>query len=175
MGEKTTTCGYPKLLRSLDKVSEFLDNVFTVISSIGLTLMTIFIIVSVVLRYILNGSWTWGEEACRYLMVYSIFLGCFLAARKEAHVCVEVGSALSKGQVKWMFLTAAKLCTIIGFGWLTVISFQYSYLLWVGGQTSPALTLPMWAITGSMFIGFLCCTYESVLQVWKLILRRHEY
>ena len=164
----------PAALKLWEQLNTGLSHVATAISVSGFILMTIFILISVFLRYILKAPWTWGEEACRYIMVYSIFLGVFLATREGAHVCVEALSIFLRGWPRWVLLLLAKIFALIGYVWLAVLSLQYTQRLLTTGQTSPALHLPMWAIAVILFVGFALSVSEAGAQLWRFILEGQE-
>lgn len=160
----------PVILRSWEHVNTRLSQMATAVSVAGFILMTLFILVSVFLRYVLKAPWTWGEEACRYIMVYSVFLGIFLATREGAHVSVEALTLILHGWARWFLLLLAKTATLAGYVWLVLLSWQYTQRLLSNGQTSPALHLPMWAVVAVLFIGFLCCVSEAGAQLWHFVL-----
>jgi len=54
-----------------------------------LGLMAVLVIVNVIARYVFLSSFTWVEEASRYLMIWAAFLGLGPALRIGGHIAVE--------------------------------------------------------------------------------------
>lgn len=162
------------ILLFLEKLCGILDKIATTISVSGFILMTVSIIILVLLRYVFKSPWTWGEEFCRYLMVYSVFSGIFIATREDAHVCVEVSTTFTKGKVKQGFIFAGNFCAFIAYTWLAVLAFEYTMKMYNAKQFSPGLHLPMWAVVGIIFVGFSCCVLQSGVHLWRILITPPE-
>ncbi len=60
--------------------------------SVGVILLgaTYILFQGVVLRYLLNYAFSWTEEIVRYSIVWLVFLGGSIAARRGAHICMDI-------------------------------------------------------------------------------------
>lgn len=53
------------------------------------TVMTVLVITNVILRYVFNSGLTWSEEACRFLFIWTTFMGAILGESKSAHMRLD--------------------------------------------------------------------------------------
>ena len=53
------------------------------------TVMTVLVITNVILRYGFRSGLTWSEEACRFLFIWTTFLGAILGESKGAHMRLD--------------------------------------------------------------------------------------
>lgn len=132
---------------------------------VALIVMSVLAFVQVVTRYVFELPNAWIEETTRYLMVWLIFVGMAIAARKKAHLEVDVisfffPSVAKKAQV---FFNIILLVFGLLFGWLTwkVVSFQ-----WEMGQTSPGMQLPMAVVYLGMLVGGILFVIHLAVQLY---------
>ena len=60
-----------------------------------LATMAVLVIANVISRYVFLYSFTWVEEATRYMMIWAAFLGAGLALRVGGHIAIDhLASAL---------------------------------------------------------------------------------
>ncbi len=97
----------------------------------------------VVLRYIFNFAFSWTEEVVRYSIVWLVFLGGSIAARRGAHIAMDIAVVYLPPRAK-LFLTGAATAIACFF---TLVMTYYGALLtrsiWAYGQLSPAAMIPM--------------------------------
>ena len=68
-----------------------------------LATMAVLVIANVISRYVFLHSFTWVEEASRYLMIWAAFLGAGLALRVGGHIAVDsLPSALPPRGARWL-------------------------------------------------------------------------
>lgn len=123
--------------------------------AIALILMSALAFVQVITRYVLELPNAWIEETARYLMVWLIFIGMAIAARKRAHLDVQVVSFFfpSVAGKVLLFYQIVMLAFGVVFTYLTckVMTFQFEL-----GQVSPGMQLPMgWVYLGMLLGGIL--------------------
>lgn len=98
-------------------------------------------------------SLTWSEELSRYLFVIIIVLGINIATTDHLFVRIEIIDNYLKGTARYVMDIVRKLIAIF-----VSIIFVYSSwrLIQIGGyQVSPAMSIPMWALYGIIFVGFV--------------------
>ncbi len=97
----------------------------------------------VVLRYVFNYAFSWTEEVVRYSIVWLVFLGGSIAARRGAHIAMDIVVVYLPPRAKLFFMGVATALTCL----FTVVMTYYGVLLtwsiWNYHQLSPAAEIPM--------------------------------
>ncbi|MBP1775220.1 MAG: Tripartite ATP-independent periplasmic transporter DctQ component [candidate division NC10 bacterium] len=97
----------------------------------------------VVLRYVFNYAFPWTEEVVRYSIVWLVFLGGSIAARRGAHIAMDIVVVYLPPRLKLFFMGVATALTFV----FTLIMTYYGCLLtwsiWSFDQRSPAAEIPM--------------------------------
>ena len=115
-------------------------------------------------RYVFNLGQQWTEEVAISLMVWSVFLGCNLAIRKNAHIKVEIFlSRIPENYKRWVMVPI-----YLGMLLFLYIVFRHGMdLVYILRKSrSPALRFKMYWLMASIPIGFGL----SFLQVIELLL-----
>lgn len=102
-----------------------------------LATMAALVIANVISRYVFLHSFTWVEEASRYLMIWTAFLGAGLALRVGGHIAVDtLPAALPPKGARWLrsLLVAIVGLTLAVLAWLGV---EYALFGWE--QETPVL------------------------------------
>ena len=79
------------------------NKVYKIFESIGLFLtglMTITIIISVFLRYFLNISFVWAEEAITYMFIGTTFFGAVVCQKEKEHIQIDFFERLFPKPIK---------------------------------------------------------------------------
>jgi C4-dicarboxylate transporter DctQ subunit len=113
--------------------------------AVGLILLaaTYVLFQGVVLRYVFNFAFSWTEEVVRYSIVWLVFLGGSIAARRGAHISMDILVVYLSPRAK---LAVAALATAVAGAFCLAMTFYGSLLtwsIWSYGQTSPAAMIPM--------------------------------
>ncbi len=113
--------------------------------SVGVILLgaTYILFQGVVLRYLLNYAFSWTEEIVRYSIVWLVFLGGSIAARRGAHICMDIVVVYLPPRAKLAF---AAVATAIAAGFTLLMTYYGTILtwsIWTFNQRSPAAELPM--------------------------------
>lgn len=97
----------------------------------------------VVLRYGFNYAFPWTEEVVRYSIVWLVFLGGSIAARRGAHIAMDIAVVYLPPRAKLFFMGVATTLTFV----FTLIMTYYGCLLawsiWSFDQRSSAAEIPM--------------------------------
>ncbi len=102
-----------------------------------LAVMAVLVIGNVISRYVFSHSFTWVEEATRYMMIWAAFLGAGPALRVGGHIAIDtLPAALPTGGARALralvaLIMAATLATMV---WLGI---EYAEFAWY--QESPVL------------------------------------
>lgn len=74
----------------IDSVYKALEKVIRYMVLILLALMVIIVFANVVSRYYLHYSLAWSEEVARFMLVWLVFLGSFLAYIHDEHLGLDI-------------------------------------------------------------------------------------
>jgi TRAP-type C4-dicarboxylate transport system permease small subunit len=114
-------------------------------AAVGLILLaaTYVLFQGVVLRYAFNYAFSWTEEVVRYSIVWLVFLGGSIAARRGAHIAMDIVVVYLPSRAKLFLMGIATAITCV----FTLIMTYYGVLLtwsiWSYRQLSPAAEIPM--------------------------------
>ena len=121
---------------------------------LGLALVAV---VQVFCRYVLDISFTWFEEAGRYVGIFATFLGASLGVKYGSHFAMDLLVSNAKPLVRRVLqLVIGLLCgtamlILARYGWLLVVN-NYNF-----GNTSAAMQMPM-------YIAYLPIPFFSALM-----------
>lgn len=144
---------YHKLVRNINRSTEYLSMALLLIM-VGLVFLQI------VMREVLNYSFSWTEEVARYLLVWVSFLASGFAYQYGAHISIEVF-------VKKLNINIAKMVKIF----VALIGITFAFILIITGielslvnamNKSPALKLPMGIV-------YLAIPIGAFLQIINII------
>ena len=147
------------------KIGQCAGRVETAIASIAFVFMCIFVLTTVLYRYVLREPILWSEEASRYLMITGIFVAMPVAVRDHVHLGVDIFiNMLPKGGQKMAHIFS-DMITLIAY-----LAIDYACCLFLiktlkGNQASPAMHIPMAAVYGVIFLGFLLATIVQITNM----------
>ena len=78
----------------MDNFKKFLNNFEGYCCIFTLAAMSIIVFIQVVFRFVIKSSLPWSEEASRYLLVWTAFLGGAYGVRQGAHIGIEAFALL---------------------------------------------------------------------------------
>jgi len=128
----------------LGPLNAWIDRGLGVVLRAAVASMAVVVIAQVFFRYVVNDALTWAEEAARYLLVLTTFLGASVAMRRRAHMTVGLLAARFAGGARRAVDLAVQAVSCI----------VYVVLVWYGGvlaranfdQFSPAMSIPIGVI-----------------------------
>ena len=110
-------------------------------------------------RY-LTSTLMWTEEVARYLMVWAVFFGASLGAKKNIHVGIEAAIALfPKAMGRYVFLLSGIISTIFCL-LICYYGYQVAVQIVARGQVSPAMEMPMGWVYASVPIATAIMGYR---------------
>jgi TRAP-type C4-dicarboxylate transport system permease small subunit len=128
---------FARLNTALNRWVEYL------LATLGM-MMAMIVAAQVVSRYLLNHSLFWSEELARYILVWLTFLGASAAYYRKAHPGIDLLSSRMGPRLRRVNTIIVHLVSLGLF--LVMIYHGTAFSAFVRAQTSPALSLPMWAI-----------------------------
>lgn len=141
------------LFSALSKVEELTLSM----TFLGLALVAV---VQVFCRYTLNISFTWFEEAGRYIGIFATFLGAGLGVKYSSHFAMDLlvsnANPVTKRLLQFAtgLLCGCALLVIARYGFMLVVN-NYKF-----GNTSPAMQMPM-------YIAYLPIPFFSVVMALR--------
>lgn len=149
-----------------ERILAGIEKTVTFLCYILVSLMVINTTTGVFFRYVLSSALPWCDELGRYMMIYVGFFGCYLAARDNSHVGVEMLVALFRPGVRLGFHVLARL---------VVIAFLVIILAKSGGQLrlleiqrSSALEIPMAIPYFAVTLGIFMMLIENLAHLFRL-------
>lgn len=97
----------------------------------------------VVLRYVFNFAFSWTEEVVRYSIVWLVFLGGSIAARRGAHIAMDIAVVYLPPRAKLFLMGVAKSIACVFALVMTYYGVLLTRSIWAYGQLSPAAMIPM--------------------------------
>ena len=74
----------------IDAVYSAIERVMRYLTIVLLVLMVIIVFANVVSRYYLHASLAWSEEVARFMLVWLVFIGSFLAYIHDEHLGLDI-------------------------------------------------------------------------------------
>lgn len=153
------------------KAEKFLDGIEKVIVYLCYFLVSVMVIntvTGVFFRFVLNNALSWTDEIGRYMMIWVGFFGCYLAARDDSHVGVQMFVELFKPGVQKIFHIAARLVVICFLVLILTKSGEQLGLLKI--QKSSALEIPMAIPYSAVTFGIFMMLIENVAHLLRLFI-----
>ncbi|MFY0543897.1 TRAP transporter small permease [Brevibacillus sp. H7] len=154
------------------KIIDAINKLLSIVLSVVLAVMALLIVAQVFTRYVVDISLTWSEEAARYLMVYSVFLGAALAIRYQKHVAIEILSESINEKARRIVKLIIMIICIVFFFMLLVKGIDILEL--VSRQKSPALRIPMTIPYAAIPIGAGLLILNSVAVILEMFIGKKE-
>ncbi|ALS24919.1 MULTISPECIES: TRAP transporter small permease [Paenibacillus] len=161
------------LIKFVDK----LNKVMECLAGFALALMTAVVFVQVFVRFVLGelgiqASVPWTEELARYLMIWAIFIGAAVAARRVDSLAVEILIQVvppSAGKIlkltAYLFVLVFYVC--IFFVGLEMAQFGFS-------EKAPVLKVPMVYVYSAMSIGAALTILNTVTSLIDIYVNKKD-
>jgi len=127
----------------MNHLEKLINHLEEALLALGISLAAIILFANVVLRYFFNSGWEWAEEAARYSIVWIVFVGGSVCARKGMHLSVDAAVAcFSEATQRVMRMLVDALC--VGFCiFLVVYGTELVTLAYETEQLTPGLEMPI--------------------------------
>lgn len=125
------------VMKGIDIMNKFVG---IVVGSM-LAVMSIIIVIQVFCRFVIDSPLTWSEEAARYLMIYTVFLGASLALRNHKMIAIEIVIESVKPKVRKVLRIVVMLVSLV---FLFILLFKGIEMInIVSKQTSAGIGISM--------------------------------
>jgi len=138
------------IFRQLNEYSHRLEEIL-----IGGLMATssVILFVNVVARYVFNWGVPWAEELVRYEIIWMVFIGASVAARKGLHIGVDILANFSPPALRRLIVFGINTISLFFCVFLVILGGDLVAQTKAFGQVTPALQVPMWAIQTAIPIG----------------------
>lgn len=126
------------------KILSILTKIESVMASIFVLFLTLFVIVDVAAREVFKTGIPWTQKSAVYLMIWTGFLGAVLITQKAEHLRPEIADKIWKGKAAKFYLHAQNFLVLI-----FCVMMAYNSYLYVAESKEFAdrniiLDIPMW-------------------------------
>ena len=149
----------------MKKVWTYLEeNLEEILMVILLAAFSVVMMIQVIARNIVGGGFTWAEEVCRYLFVYSGMLSAGYCIRKGLGIRVDAVYNFFPKPVKIIIDLFSKVLTILVYAYIAYMSIG---LIQTTTSISAAMQLPVKYVYASIPLGMGLGTIRGVQDLVK--------
>ena len=116
---------------------DFIENLVFALS-LGYVIISF---LQVLFRYVFNHSLSWSEELCRYLFVWTVFIGSGLGLYKRKHVGVDLLEKALPIPIRRYFILFLDACVIVFLIFFLIVGTELAMKNMT--QLSPAMGIPL--------------------------------
>jgi TRAP-type C4-dicarboxylate transport system permease small subunit len=161
------------LIRIVDKANKALE----VLVGIALAAMTLLIFVQVLVRFVfaklnIQFSVPWTEELSRYLMIWAIFIGAAIVARRADALAVEALVQAVPAVAGRAIKFAAHLMALAFYACIFYVGLQWAEF--GRSETAPVLGVPMLWVYSSMSVGAALTIVNAVVLLIETVLEKKD-
>lgn len=144
------------------KIGKIAEKIEILIASIAFVFMCLFVLTTIVYRYILKQPIQWTEEASRYLMITAIFITMPIAVKYHVHLGVDIFINLLPKSIRIAANLFSDFVTLAAY-----IATSYACLLFVlkalgQNQTSPGMHIPIVWMYIVIMAGMILATISQI-------------
>ena len=160
-------------MRSLTKISNFVDKIAGYFVAIIFSLMIFACVMQVYTRFILNDSLSWTEELARYTFIWSTMLAASICVKRSSHATVTLLLDFSPPFLK-RFLSMIIHIIIC---YVAVIMTIYGTQMMIGTseQLSPSLRMSMGILYLSLPVSGICILIHSFDKMLPLLFAKNPF
>ena len=126
----------------------------------GIILMAVLLILNVLLRFFWGKSITFSEEVGQILLTVVTFIGLSYVARHGKHIRMSVLYDYASLRLRKFLACLISLVTGLTLFWLSWIAFKYMLAVKASNRITPALSIPVYLVTGVVVLGFLSAAVQ---------------
>lgn len=154
----------------MKKIFCWLDKNFEpIIMATLFIIMTLIITVQVVLRFVFNGGFSWGEELARFIFVWLMFFGFSYATRNQRHIRINFFVGLFGEKVKKIMYIFVDLLFL---GFLLILSMtavNVTQSIVKYGDMAVTMKVSMNVVYSAGLVGFLLMSLRVIQGIiWKI-------
>lgn len=156
----------------MKKLRDGFDKVQTALTVLFLIIMACSSMLQVLNRNIFKLPLSWTEEVSRYSMIWMTMIGTGISVRRGMQMSLDIWGKRLRGTPRVVMDIFSCLATMAFCGTVMVCITKLIRTQYASGQVSPALHIPMYIMTFSVFVGMLFLCLVEIEQIVKVIQSR---
>ena len=149
------------------------DNFEVVLMSLCLTVIAIIIMLQVIMRYVFVNTLAWPEELARYLFIWLAYLGLSYGVKMKSHLRIDIVETLVPALKRPIEYIGDMI--FLGFCiFMIPVGIDLLQFMWGSWQTSPAMGIPMFFVSLSLFAGLVLSILRFIEKYVCLFLGRNK-
>lgn len=153
----------------MNYLENILNSLEETLVALGISLASVILFANVVLRYFFNSGWEWAEEAARYSIVWIVFLGGSICARKGMHLSVDaVAVRLSAARQRLLRILVDSL-TFVFCIFLVIYGSDLVMLAYETEQLTPGLEMPIYYVYLAIPTGGALMALRSLQDLYRAL------
>ncbi len=152
----------------IDKFRQFLSTAEDIGRITTIIVMTTLVFIQVLLRLAFKWSSPALEEAARFIMIWSIFIGAIVTTRENSHI--RMGGLFKKGLAKKWFELLSTLICFVFILFFTKWAYDFAVYSLEKSMQSIVLRLPLIYVHACFFICSLFITFHFALHLLEQFL-----
>lgn len=149
---------------AIDKIVDKLSRLSNIIGILILTLIAVFIVVNIVLRYVFNNAVSGSVEVVEVFLAVAIFLGFAYTTRIHGHIAADFVTGILPRRVQTVIELIVTMLSVFAAGMI-----GYAILSVASGPGAASEVTMMLDIPTQPFR--LICAFGMVLVVFELVLQ----
>jgi len=156
------------MIKLVGKLSDFLDQVASVITVVLVAFLSILIFVSVFFRYVLNSPVTWQYEVTLVCLSWVIFIGMSMTFKTKEHMALTFVTGRLKSTAKVIWLNVLDLIAVV----FLVLGIYYS--IEITKNTWDQIYMTVELSRGFFYLSFPIGCFISVIHLVDHVLNRDK-
>lgn len=147
----------------LGRALRWLDRAEEVASVLLVSLVLVVVSAQVVMRYVFQAPFFWGDELARYSYVWMAFIaGAFVTGRRT-HVRIDLLGKLLPARGLVLLECFANL--VVTGTCFALVVFSFDWLMGTARPKSPALRMPMIWLYGGVWVSLALMSFHSLVTL----------
>jgi len=134
-----------------------------------LGLIACIMLLQVVMRYAFSSALSWPEEVCRYLYIWSCFVGISYCIRQQSELKIDALERVLRGKGKILFQVFLQIICIALYAYMFFTSFGVLEHIYKTNQLSSAARIPMYLVYFSIPFSLGLAVIRSIQRVIKVL------
>jgi C4-dicarboxylate transporter DctQ subunit len=146
-----------------------------VVIGVLLLIASVILFSNVVARYVFNESFSWATEVVRYQIIWMVFIGGSVAARRGMHIGVDIivkfsGPRIRQAVLLIVYTIAIAFCVYVAYFGIELVMKTRSW-----GQVSPAAQIPMWLMQLAIPVGSILMGIRFLQHLINTLIGKSEH
>jgi len=127
--------------------------------------MSVIIGVQVFMRYVMKSSLSWSEEIARYMFIWLIYIGISYGVKTDRHINVDAVRRILPKKINAIVSAISDLIFLLFSIIVVAAGMKVATKIFMSGQRTPALQIPMGLIYMAVPVGFTLVTIRLLQKI----------